>query len=394
MAMLLESKSLLPMSPAEQPPMPMRMRGTTVQPTTPTSPSTSIDFSSSYSNSLSTSQKSLTSLSNDILLHLIKFIPPTNLVRLGMTCHKLYQLSQDELYWKRHIQEMKDGLLYQILLKHDLHRNFSWRQIYSSVVTSHCANCGCSTPYLFLLTNTKVCRNCLETSDDYLIITKSMALSQFLLTEKDLTSIPKGIIGQKGDRSFMGYIQVYAAKSVDKLSIKKWGGKEKRDRELEKRKRKALLHWKQRMDVYTSLHSSLRSSKKHAIDTQKKKLLLTSSTTKSKIKIPKRAPTMPIILKDIKDTIIDNYDRFSMAINLGFVEKDTGRFFEPIQCGFCDETKKIAAMTEEDSIFEKPCNIKYPTIYTIHSLKEHINKCHMDFYEKITNVRINIIQNC
>jgi len=71
------------------------------------------------------------------------------------------------------------------------------------------------------------------------------------------------------------------------------------------------------MDVYTSLHSSLRSSKKHAIDTQKKKLLLTSSTTKSKIKIPKRAPTMPIILKDIKDTIIDNYDRFSMAINLG-----------------------------------------------------------------------------
>jgi len=51
-------------------------------------------------------------------------------------------------------------------------------------------------------------------------------------------------------------------------------------------------------------------------------------------------------------------------------------------------------MTEEDSIFEKPCNIKYPTIYTIHSLKEHINKCHMDFYEKITNVRINIIQNC
>ena len=125
--MLLESKSLLPMSPAEQPPMPMRMRGTTVQPTTPTSPSTSIDFSSSYSNSLSTSQKSLTSLSNDILLHLIKFIPPTNLVRLGMTCHKLYQLSQDELYWKRHIQEMKDGLLYQILLKHDLHRNFSWR---------------------------------------------------------------------------------------------------------------------------------------------------------------------------------------------------------------------------------------------------------------------------
>jgi len=100
---------------------------------------------------------------------------------------------------------------------HYLLNLYSKRQIYSSVVTSHCANCGCSTPYLFLLTNTKVCRNCLETSDDYLIITKSMALSQFLLTEKDLTSIPKGIIGQKGDRSFMGYIQVYAAKSVDKL---------------------------------------------------------------------------------------------------------------------------------------------------------------------------------
>jgi len=129
MAMLLESKSLLPMSPAEQPPMPMRMRGTTVQPTTPTSPSTSIDFSSSYSNSLSTSQKSLTSLSNDILLHLIKFIPPTNLVRLGMTCHKLYQLSQDELYWKRHIQEMKDGLQKQIQLKHNIHRNYSWRYL-------------------------------------------------------------------------------------------------------------------------------------------------------------------------------------------------------------------------------------------------------------------------
>jgi len=146
-----------------------------------------------------------------------------------------------------------------------------------------------------------------------------MAISQFLLNEKDLSTIPKGIIGQKGDRTFMGYIQVYAAKSVDRVSIKKWGGKEKRDRELEKRKRRALLHWKQKMEVYSSLHASLRSSKKRAIDTQKKKLLLSSATAKSKIKIPKRPPTMPVILKDIKDTIIDNYDRFSMAVNLGYL---------------------------------------------------------------------------
>ncbi|ORX59211.1 hypothetical protein BCR36DRAFT_401803 [Piromyces finnis] len=358
------------------------------------SSSSSIHSYSLSSSSISSSQKSLTSLSTDILLHLIEYLPPTALVKLSMTCRKLYQLSQDELYWKRHIQKMKDGLLYQILLKHELHRNFSWRQLYSSVVSSHCANCGCSTPYLFLLTNTKVCRNCLETSDDYLIITKSIAISQFLLTEKDLSTIPKGIIGQKGDRSFMGYIQVYAAKSVNKISIEKWGSKEKRDRELEKRKRKALHHWKQRMDTYISFHPSLRS-KKRVIDTQKKKLHLSSTTTTtSKIKVPKRPPTMPIILKDIKDTIIDNYDRFSMVINLGFVEKDTGRFFEPIQCGFCDETKKITSMSEEDSIFEKPCNIKYPTIYTIHSLKDHITKCHIDLCEKITNVRINIIQNC
>ncbi|OUM56191.1 hypothetical protein PIROE2DRAFT_65677 [Piromyces sp. E2] len=233
MGMNLGTKSLVPMSPVVQPPKSMRMRTSTttmratttttnpVQPPTPTSPtSTPTPIVFCYvasSNSLSTSSKSLTSLSSDILLHLIEFLPPTTLVQLGMTCRKLYQLSQDELYWKRRIQEIKDGLLYQILLKHDLHRNFNWRQLYSSVVTSHCANCGCSTPYLFLLTNTKVCRNCLETSDDYLIITKSMAISQFLLTEKDLSMIPKGIIGQKGDRSFMGYIQVYAAKSVDKM---------------------------------------------------------------------------------------------------------------------------------------------------------------------------------
>jgi len=343
---------------------------------------------------------SLTSLSPDVLLHLFNFLPPTTLVTLGMTCRKLYQLSNDGPYWRRHIEQMKDGLIYQIILRHELNRYFSWRQIYSSVVTSRCVNCGCSTPYLFLLTNTKVCRNCLETCDDYLIITKSMAISQFLLTEKDLCSIPKGIIGQKGDKSFMGYIQVYSSKAVDKISIAKWGGKEKRDLELEKRKKKALLHWKQRMELYTLYNSTYRNKRALESSTLKKSKKLSSSkkkliiSSKTKMKIPKRPPTMPIILKDIKDTIIDNYDRFSMTVNLGFVEKDTGCFFEPIQCGFCEETKKISAMTEEESIFEKPCNIKYPSIYTIHTLKDHISKCHMDFYEKITNVRINIIQNC
>lgn len=370
---------------------------------------------------------SLTSLSSDVLLHLLNFLPPTSLVTLGRTCRKLYQLSNDGPYWRRHIEQMKDGLIYQIILRHDLNRYFSWRQIYSSVVTWRCANCGCSTPYLFLLTNTKVCRNCLETCDDYLIITKSMAISQFLLTEKDLCQIPKGIIGQKGDKSFMGYIQVYSAKTVDQISIAKWGSREKRDRELEKRKRKALLHWKQRMELYTLYHSTYcktpttkstksnkstkstkSNTKRSSIDspTLKKNKKLLSSTpsstlmkkllmsSKSKLKIPKRPPTMPLILKDIKDTIIDNYDRFSMTVNLGFVEKDSGSFFEPIQCGFCEETKKIAAMTEEETIFEKPCNIKYPSIFTLQTLKDHISQCHMDFYEKITNVRINIIKNC
>jgi len=164
------------------------------------------------------------------------------------------------------------------------------------------------------------------------------------------------------------------------------------------------------MELYTIFNKSyrnkrglessgnLKKSKSRSIS--KKKLLLATTTTttttsaRTKTKIPKRPPTMPIILKDIKDTIIDNYDRFSMAINLGFVEKDTGCFYEPIQCGFCDETKKIASMTEEEAIFEKPCNIKYPSIYTIKTLKDHISKCHIDFYKKITNVRINIIQNC
>ncbi|KAG4102814.1 hypothetical protein H8356DRAFT_983064 [Neocallimastix lanati (nom. inval.)] len=353
---------------------------------------------------------SLTALSSDILVHLLNFLPPTSLIALGMTCHKLYQLSKDELYWKCQIQQMKDGLIYQIILKHDLNKYFTWRRIYSSVVTWHCKNCGCSTPYLFLLTNTKVCRNCLETCDDYRILTKSMALSQFLLNEKDIANLPKGVIGQKGDKSFMGYVQIYSAKAVDQISIKKWGSREKRDQELEKRKRKSLLHWKQRMELYTIFNKSyrnkrglessgnLKKSKSRSIS--KKKLLLATTTTttttsaRTKTKIPKRPPTMPIILKDIKDTIIDNYDRFSMAINLGFVEKDTGCFYEPIQCGFCDETKKIASMTEEEAIFEKPCNIKYPSIYTIKTLKDHISKCHIDFYKKITNVRINIIQNC
>jgi len=343
---------------------------------------------------------SLTKLSSDILVHLLNYLSPTSLVALGMTCHKLYQLSKDELYWKRQIQQMKDGLIYQIILKHDLNKYFSWRQIYSSVVTWHCKNCGCSTPYLFLLTNTKVCRNCLETCDDYRIITKSMAISQFLLTGKDLNSIPKGIIGQKGDRSFMGYIQIYSAKAVDQVSIEKWGGKDKRDRELENRKRKALLHWKQRMDLYSTFNKTYRNKRcmeasatalKKTRASSKKKMIKTS---KSKLKIPKRPPAMPAILKDIKDTIIDNYDRFSMTINLGFVEIDSGCFYEPIQCGFCEETKKIASMTEEETIFEKPCNIKYPSIYTIKTLKDHISKCHLDFYQKITNVKIDIIQNC
>jgi len=344
----------------------------------------------------------LSSLSSDILLRIQSLLPPTTLVTLGMTCRKLYQLSKDETYWKRHIQEMKNGLIYQIVLKHELNKNFTWREIYSSIVTWHCANCGCSTPYLFLLTNTKVCRNCLETCDDYLILTKSMAMSQFLLTEKDLYSLPKGIIGQKGDRSFMGYIQVYSAKSVDQISIKKWGGREKRDLELEKRKKRALLHWRQRMELYTLFNSSSLCNSKHVLELSslKKNKKLSSSmkkflkSSKAKRKIPKRPPAMPIILKNIKESLIDNYDRFSMAVNLGFVEKDTDCFYEPIQCGFCEETKKIAAMTEEETIFEKPCNIKYPSIYTLETLKEHISKCHMDFYEKITNVRINIIQNC
>jgi len=349
---------------------------------------------------------SLTSLSSDILLHLLNFLPPTSLVALGMTCKKLYQLSNDEVYWKQQIQQMKDGLIYQIILKHDLNKHNSWRRLYSSVVTWHCKNCGCSTPYLFLLTNTKVCRNCLETCDDYRIITKSMAISQFLLNEKDLISIPKGIIGQKGDKSFMGYMQVYAEKTVDQISINKWGGREKRDKELNKRKRKSLLHWKQRMDLYTSFNKVYRKDK-HFIKTtgspilkmknikrssSKTKMLITPS--KKTIKIPKRPPTMPLILKDLKDSVVDNYDRFSMVVNLGFVEKDTGHFYEPIQCGFCEETKRIASMTDEENIMEKPCNIKYPSIYTLNTLKEHISKCHMDFYEKITNVRINIIQNC
>ncbi|ORX79642.1 hypothetical protein BCR32DRAFT_246245 [Anaeromyces robustus] len=162
------------------------------------------------------------------------------------------------------------------------------------------------------------------------------------------------------------------------------------------------------MDLYTSFNKVYRNNK-HFIETtgspilkmknmkiikrssSKKKMLITPSKT---IKVPKRPPAMPLILKDVKDSVVDNYDRFSMVVNLGFVEKDTGRFYEPIQCGFCEETKKMVSMTDEENMMEKPCNIKYPSIFTLNTLKEHISKCHMDFYEKITNVRINIIQNC